>query len=147
MALIIQSEYQYRYRASGIFAPFIRHGHDCTDDMADLLYNAMTAGEVSDQEILQVLSSALLWRGKLRATEVDITVVLDVCQCIENATIERIHHCAVVLCRTGIRAIAVVAGVEWNEQALALAKTLGVAIASNGQVNADSWNAALTANH
>lgn len=143
MAVTIETEQAYRYRASGIFVSFIHRGCDRTDDVADLLYDALTAGQVSAQEFTQILACTLLWGSHSRFSESDITVLLEVSQRVEVHTVECTHHCATVLRRIGLQVVAVVAGTEWDEQALSQAQVLGVAIASNGQVNADSWHAAL----
>lgn len=144
MAITIETEQAYRYRASGVFVRFIHRGCDRTEDVTDRLYDALTAGQVSEQAFAQVLASTLLWGGQSRFSESDITVVLEVSQRVDVNIVERAQHRAVVLRRIGLPVVAVVAGTEWDDQALIQAQTLGVAIALHGQVNADSWHKALT---
>lgn len=44
--------------------------------------------------------------------------------------------------RIGVHAVPAVADTEWDGQALLQARALGVATASNSQVNADGWRLA-----
>jgi len=136
-------EQEYRLKANGIFGRFIRRGKDRMDDVADQLHEAVTAGQVSEAELEQVLAVDLLWGGKSRQTEADVTAVLETSWRAEMKDVERAYRRAEILRRIGLQAVPVVAGMEWDGQALMQAQALGVAIASNGQVNFDSWRAAL----
>jgi hypothetical protein len=114
------------------------------DEVADQLHEAVAAGQVSEAELEQVLAVDLLWGGKSRQTETDVTAVLETSWRAEMKDVERAHRRAEILRRIGLQAVPVVAGMEWDEKALMQAQTLGVAIASNGQVDFDSWRVALT---
>lgn len=136
-------EQEYRAKASGIFGRFIRRGRDRTDDIADKLHEAVAADQISEAELTQVLAADLLWGGKSRLDEAELIVVLEASWRAEVNDVERAHRRAGILRRVGFQAVAVVAGTEWDGQALSQAQALGVAVASNGQVNADSWRSAL----
>lgn len=138
-------EQEYRVKASSIFGRFIRRGRDRTDDIADQLHEAVAAGQISEAELTQVLAADLLWGGKSRLDETELVVILEASWRAEANDVERAQRRAGILRRVGFQAVAVVAGTEWDGQALVQAQVQNVAIASNGQVNADSWRAALTA--
>jgi len=136
-------EQEYRAKASGIFGRFIRRGRDRTDDIAERLHDAVAVGQIPETERIQVLAADLIWGGKSYLDATDIIVVLEASWRAEVNDVERPHRRADILRRLGFQAVAVVAGTEWDDQALSVAQALGVAVASNGQVNADSWHAAL----
>ena len=138
-------EQEYRLKASGIFGGFIRRGRERTDDIAEQLYEAVTLGKISQAERRQVLATDLLWGGKSYVDATDIVVVLEASWRAEKNDVERATRRAEIIRRIGFQAVPVVAGTEWDGQALIQAQALGVVIASNGQVNEDSWNAAVTA--
>ncbi|RIK38374.1 MAG: hypothetical protein DCC55_21395 [Chloroflexi bacterium] len=140
-------EHDYRLKASAIFGRFIRRGRDRTDDVADQLYDALAAGTISAQELTQILSADLLWGGRARLNEEEVVVILKASWRAESNDVERAHQRATTLRRIGFYAVPVVAGMEWEQQARALADSLAVAIAANGQVDADSWQKALMAPH
>lgn len=144
MALPVETEISYRYRAKAVFGPFIQHSCDRADDIADLLHNAFTAGQVSSQDFGDILATTILWGGKSRFSEVDIIAVLTVVLHAEINSVERTHRYAMILRRLGLQAVAVVASKEWNAQVLSYAQALAVVVASNGQIDNDSWHVALT---
>ncbi|MFZ4660699.1 MAG: hypothetical protein ACOYNY_27055 [Caldilineaceae bacterium] len=137
-------EQEYRLKASGIFGNFLRRGRDRTDDIADQLYDAVIANKISKTERTQVLAADLLWGGKSYVDGTEIIIVLEASWRAEKNDVERATRRADVLRRVGFRTVPIVAGTEWDGQALIQAQALGVVIASNGQVNEDSWNAAVT---
>jgi|688.fasta_scaffold286981_2 hypothetical protein len=137
-------EQEYRLKANGIFGRLIRRGKDRMDDVADQLHEAVAAGQVSEAELDQVLAVDLLWGGKSRQIEGDVIAVLESSWRAEVKDVEHAHRRAEILRRIGLQAVPVVAGMEWDGQALMQAQEFGVAIASNGQVNFDSWRAALS---
>lgn len=134
-----------RFRAKAIFGPFIRFGNDHTERIALQLHEAVNAGQVTEQELDQVLSADMLWGGKLHKDGTDITVVLEASWRAEVHDIERAAERAQVLRRIGVVAVPVVAGVEWNEDALALAEARNVVMATNRRVDRESWHRALSA--
>lgn len=138
-------EQEYRLKASGIFGRFLRRGHDHTDEIAEQLHAAVVAGQISEIEQTQVLAADLLWGGKSYLDATNIVVVLEASWRAEINDVECAHRRAEILRRIGFNAVPVVAGTEWDGQALTQAQALGVAIASNGQVNADSWRSVLAA--
>lgn len=139
-------EQEYRLKATGIFGRFMRRGHDRTADIAEQLHDAVAAGQISETDQTQVLAADLLWGGKSYLDGMDVVVVLEASWRAEAHDVERAYQRAAILRRIGFHAVPVVAGTEWDGQALAQAQASAVAIASNGQVNADSWRLALTAN-
>jgi hypothetical protein len=138
-------EQEYRLKASSIFGNFIRRGRERTDEIGEQLYEAAAIGKISKAERTQVLAADLLWGGKSYVDGMDIVVVLEASWRAEVTDVERAHRRAGILRRTGFHSVPVVAGTEWDGQALQQAQALGVVIASNGQVNEDSWHAALAA--
>ncbi len=136
-------EQEYRLKASRIFGNFLRRGRERTDDIGEQLYEAAMSGKISKADQTQVLAADLLWGGKSYIDGAEIVVVLEASWRAEVTDVERTHRRAEILRRTGFQAVPVVAGTEWAGQALQQAQALGVVIASNGQVNEDSWNAAV----
>lgn len=138
-------EQEYRLKASSIFGNFLQRGRERTDDIGEQLYEAAMIGRISKADRTQVLAADLLWGGKSYIDGTEIVVVLEASWRAEVTDVERSHRRAEILRRTGFQAVPVVAGTEWDGRALQQAQALGVVIASNGQVNEDSWNAAVAA--
>lgn len=132
-------ENEYRFRASGIFGRFLLRGRDRTDDVAVQLHEAVAEKLISPAELTQVLSADMLWGGKSALDKSDIMLVLEASWRAELTDVERAVQRAKILRRIHIPALAVVAGVEWAEDALIAAKAQRVAIAFDGQIDADSW--------
>ncbi len=135
-------EHDYLLKAKAIFGRFIRRGRDRTDDMADLMHDAVAAGQISEKELTQVLAADLLWGGKTRQDDKEVVLVLEASWRAEVTDVERAQQRAATLRRIGVYAVAVVAGSEWDEQALSLANSLAVVTAANGTVDGDSWRKA-----
>ena len=136
-------EHDYRLKSNAIFGRFVRRGRDRTDDMADLMHEATQSGQITEKDLTQVLASDLLWGGKTREEGEDVVIVLEASWRAEEADVERAQQRAGILRRIGVSAIPVVAGTEWDEKAAALAESLGVAVASNGSLDGDSWRKAI----
>jgi hypothetical protein len=134
-----------RFRAKAIFGPFIRHGEDRTDDIAAQLHEAVDAGQITEQELDQVLSADMLWGGKLHKDGTEVTVVLEASWRAEIHDVERAAQRTQVLRRIGVTAVPMVAGVEWNDDALALAVTKSVVTATDRRVDRESWHRAIAA--
>ena len=109
------------------------------------LYEAVDAGQVTEQELDQVLSADMLWGGKLHKDGTDITVVLEASWRAEVHDIERAAERAQVLRRIGVVAVPMVAGVEWNDNALALAVAESIVTATDRRIDRESWHRALSA--
>ncbi len=101
------------------------------------------AGQISEDEFAQVLAADLLWGGKNRQDDKEVVVVLEASWRAEIPDVERAHQRAATLRRLGLFALPVVAGSEWDEDALSLANSLAVVTASNGTVDGDSWRNAV----
>lgn len=138
-------EVDYWLKAAGIFGAFIRSGRNRMDDIATQLYEAVDAGQVTEQELDQVLSADMLWGGKLHKDGTDITVVLEASWRAEAHDIERAAERAQVLRRIGVVAVPMVAGVEWNDDALALAVAESIVTATDRRIDRESWHRALSA--
>jgi uncharacterized membrane protein len=132
----------YRNRAAGIFGRWLRKGHDATNEVADHLYTAHKAGEISDLEYTQVLAADLLWGGALRETGAQVILVIEVSWWVELSDIERAESRAAILRRLGLKAIPVTAGKEWPEELLNAARQRQLAVAINGLLDDDSWEQA-----
>ncbi len=135
-------ENEYRFRASGIFGRFLLRGRDRTDDIAVQLHEAVANNLISPAELTQVLSADLLWGGKSAVDKTEIMLVLEASWRAELTDVERAAQRASILRRIQIPTLAVVAGVEWDEDALIAAQGQRVVVAFDGQIDAASWQSA-----
>ena len=91
-------EHDYRLKANAIFGRFIRRGKDRTEDMADLMHEAVTTGQISEKELTEVLAADLLWGGKTRQDRKEIVVVLEASWRAEISDVERAQKRAILPC-------------------------------------------------
>jgi len=132
-------EREYRDKAAAIFGRYLKRGRDMTHDLADLLQEAEEVGQITSAEFDQVLAADLLWGGRLRRSEDEVVIVLEASWLAELTDIERARERADILQKIGVIAIPVVAGKTWSEEALSAALTYRVVVATNGRVEAESW--------
>jgi uncharacterized protein YdcH (DUF465 family) len=134
----------YRDKAISIFGRYLQRGRDVTSEVADQLRTAEDAGKITEQEFDQVLATDLLWEGQLRRTEDKVILVIETSWLAEIADVERAVTRANILRRIGLRALPVVAGREWTEEANEAAREQKVVMTTNGLVDKTSWQDAST---
>jgi hypothetical protein len=127
-------ELRYQHRAHAYFAPLIRRTHVLSGEELDaLLEGAVAQGQLSEAEADEILLADLLLRGRRRANNSEVYVVVEVSWKIDPYDVERSVRRAALLSRLGTPAIPVVAGKEVIEEAASLASMLHVWQLTNGQ--------------
>ena len=154
-------EQKYRDKAASIFGWYVKRGRDLTNEIADRMQDAEAAGQISEQEFIQVLAADLLWGGQLRKPALSIAagadgetqkagqvvLVVESSWLAEVTDVERAVARATVLRKIGLMALPVVAGREWTQEAIAAAHEQGAVTASDGRVDKASWQNALAFEH
>jgi hypothetical protein len=127
-------ELWYRDRGCAYFAPLIRRTHVLSGEELDaLLEGAVAQGQLSEAEADEILLADLLLRGRRRANNSEVYIVVEVSWKIDPYDVERSVRRATLLSRLGTPAIPVVAGKEVIEEAASLASMLHVWQLTNGQ--------------
>ena len=127
-------ELRYHHRAHAYFAPLIRRTHVLSPEEIDtLLEAAIEQGLLSESEANEILLADLLLRGRRRADNSEVYVVVEISWKIDPYDVERSVRRAALLSRMGTPAIPVVAGKEVIEEAANLADMLQVWQLTNGQ--------------
>lgn len=135
----------YQNKANAIFGRYLRHGENMTAWVADKLHEALEIDQISTDEYDQVMAADLLWGGKTRQTGEEIILVIEASWLTEANDVERAIQRAAVLHRIGVKALPVIAGNEWTDEAANLAQAKKVVMTDNGKVDATSWQGALSA--
>ncbi len=138
-------EQTYHNKADAIFGRYLRNGRKAASQIADLLYDSLEQGQVSDAEITQVLAADLLWTGEERQTKLPLILVMEASWLAEVNDVERAATRAAILRRIGLNALAVVGGEEWTDTAREQARSEGVITTTNGSIDPESWQAARSA--
>src|SRR5690349_15533827 len=107
----------YHLKADMIFGRYLRNGDKATNYVADLLYDALVDGQISETEMTQVLATDLLWAGEERKTKQPLILVIEARWLAKTTDVERVATRAAILRRIGLNALAVVGGQEWTEAA------------------------------
>jgi len=127
-------ELQYRDRAYAYFAPLIRRTRVLSGDELDaLLEGAIAQGQLSEAEADELLLADLLLRGRRRADNSEVYLVVEVSWKVDPYDVERSVRRAALMSRIGIPAVPVVAGKEVIAEAANLADMLQVWQLTNGQ--------------
>jgi hypothetical protein len=127
-------ELRYHYRAHAYFAPLIRRTHVLSgEEIETLLEGAVAQGLLSEAEADEILLADLLLRGRRRADNSAVYVVVEISWKIDPYDVERSVRRAALLSRIGTPAVPVVAGKEVIEEAANLADMLQVWQLTNGQ--------------
>jgi hypothetical protein len=127
-------ELRYHHRAHAYFAPLIRRTRVLSPEEIDtLLEAAIEQGLLSEAEADEILLADLLLRGRRRADNSEVYVVVEISWKIDPYDVERSVRRAALLSRMGTPAIPVVAGKEVIEEAANLADMLQVWQLTNGQ--------------
>jgi hypothetical protein len=127
-------ELRYHHRAHAYFAPLIRRTHLLSGEELDtLLEGAVAQGRLSEAEADEILLADLLLRGRRRADNSEVYVVVEISWKVDPYDVERSVRRAALLRRLGTPAVPVVAGKEVIEEAASLASMLHVWQLTNGQ--------------
>jgi hypothetical protein len=127
-------ELRYRDRAYAYFAPLIRRTRVLSGDELDaLLEGAIAQGQLSEAEADELLLADLLLRGRRRADNSEVYLVVEVSWKVDPYDVERSVRRAALMSRIGIPAVPVVAGREVLAEAANLADMLQVWQLTNGQ--------------
>ncbi|MDM8527360.1 hypothetical protein QUF58_04040 [Anaerolineales bacterium HSG24] len=126
-------------RADSIFGRYMRRGHDARNKIGLLLEEAEDNGLITEQEHDHVLSLDLLWQGKQKRTKTDIVLAIEVSWWAEETDITRAVSRAAILQKIGLTAFPLVAGFEWSEEMMALARQQNVVVMINTTIDEESW--------
>jgi vacuolar-type H+-ATPase subunit I/STV1 len=127
-------ELRYHHRAHAYFAPVIRRTHVLSgEEIETLLEGAVAQGQLSEAEADEILLADLLLRGRRRADNAEVYVVVEISWKIDPYDVERSIRRATLLSRLGTPAVPVVAGKEVIDEAASLANMLHVWQLTNGQ--------------
>lgn len=127
-------ELRYRDRAYAYFAPLIRRTRVLSGDELDaLLEGAVAQGQLSEAEADEIILADLLLRGRRRADNSEVYLVVEVSWKVDPYDVERSVRRAALMSRIGIPAVPVVAGREVLAEAANLADMLQVWQLTNGQ--------------
>jgi hypothetical protein len=127
-------ELRYRDRAYAYFAPLIRRTRVLSGDELDaLLEGAIAQGLLSEAEADELLLADLLLRGRRRADNSEVYLMVEVSWKVDPYDVERSVRRAALMSRIGIPAVPVVAGREVLAEAANLADMLQVWQLTNGQ--------------
>ena len=95
-------ELWYRDRAHAYFAPLIRRTHVLSPEELDaLLEGAVAQGQLSEAEADEILLADLLLRGRRRADNAEVYVVVEISWKIDPYDVERSVRRAALLSRLG----------------------------------------------
>jgi len=130
-------------KATGIFGRYLRRGRDMTNEISEQLHDAEESGQISVQELTNVLAADLLWGGKIKQSKDDVVLVLEVSWFAEVKDLERAIKRATILRKIGLTALPVVAGKEWTEDLTKQAIEQGVVVVLDRQIESASWDGAL----
>lgn len=134
----------YRDKASSVFGLYLRKGKVIDGEIGDALHEALLNQQISRTELKQVLATDLLWGGQTRQDKRQVVLVLEASWLAETTDVQRAAERAAILRRIGVLALPVVAGREWLPEATTLAQSEKVIRTTNGQIDDDSWDAAMS---
>ena len=104
-------ERRYRERAPAYLGGLIRGARALTtEDLDGLLESAVDLGRLSEDEAKEVLHSDVVVRGRRREDDSEVYLVVEVSSGVGPGDVERAARRAEILSRSGVAALAVVAG-------------------------------------
>jgi len=104
-------ERRYRERAHVYFRHLVRRAHVLPgEELAAFLDDAVTRGDLSDEEADQILQADLVIRGWRRDTRQEVYLVVEVSWGVGMEDVERAVERATLLTRLGVSSVPVVAG-------------------------------------
>ena len=136
----INLERMYRERPYAYFSGLIRRARLLTDEeLRDLLEEAVEKGALSDEEAKNISLSDLVVQGKLKETEEEVYLVVEVSWTIGTEDVERAKERAGMLSKLGVRVLPVVAGKGIAGEAVEVARSEGVCWLLDGRVGWCPW--------
>ena len=140
----ISHERTYRDKADAIFGSYLKRGRKVTSSVSEQLYDAIDAGTILEQEQRKVLAADLLWGGRLHKTGEEVVLVIEASWLAEETDVDRAVERANILRKIGLNALPVVAAREWAAGIPEMACERKVVMTTNGRIDEDSWQAAVT---
>ena len=126
-------ERRYRERAPAYFGGLIRGARALTtEDLDGLLESAVDRGHLSEDEAKEVLHSDVVVRGRRREDDSEVYLVVEVSSGVGPGDVERAARRAEILSRSGVAALAVVAGERITADASRRAREMHVRQVTDG---------------
>ena len=126
-------ERRYRERAPAYFGGLIRGARALTtEDLDGLLESAVDLGRLSEDEAKEVLHSDVVVRGRRREDDSEVYLVVEVSSGVGSGDVERAARRAEILSRSGVAALAVVAGERITADASRRAREMHVRQVTDG---------------
>ena len=126
-------ERRYRERAPAYFGGLIRRARALTtEDLDELLEPAVDRGHLSEDEAKEVLHSDVVVRGRRREDDSEVYLVVEVSSGVGPGDVERAARRAEILSRSGVAALAVVAGKRITADASRRAREMHVRQVTDG---------------
>ena len=126
-------ERRYRERAPAYFGGLIRGARALTtEDLDGLLESAVDRGHLSEDEAKEVLHSDVVVRGRRREDDSEVYLVVEVSSGVGPGDVERAARRAEILSRSGVAALAVLAGERITADASRRAREMHVRQVTDG---------------
>ena len=126
-------ERRYRERAPAYFRGLIRRARALTtEDLDELLEPAVDRGHLSEDEAKEVLHSDVVVRGRRREDDSEVYLVVEVSSGVGPGDVERAARRAEILSRSGVAALAVLAGERITADASRRAREMHVRQVTDG---------------
>ena len=127
-------EAAYRSKGPAYFSRLLRRPHVLTpDELTALIEDARDSGVLSEVDARQLYETDLVVRGRRPEDGTEVFLVVEVSWGVGPHDVERAAQRAVLLSRTGLATIAVVAGQRILPEAAALARQAQVWQITDGQ--------------
>ena len=127
-------EAAYRSKGPAYFCHLLRRPHVLTpDELTALIEDARDSGVLSEVDARQLYETDLVVRGRRPEDSTEVFLVVEVSWGVGPHDVERAAQRAVLLSRTGLATIAVVAGQRILPEAAALARQAQVWQITDGQ--------------
>ena len=127
-------EAAYRSKGPAYFSRLLRRPHVLTpDELTALIEDARDSGVLSEVDARQLYETDLVVRGRRPEDGAEVFLVVEVSWGVGPHDVERAAQRAVLLSRTGLASIAVVAGQRILPEAAALARQAQVWQITDGQ--------------
>jgi DNA-binding transcriptional MerR regulator len=128
-------ERRYRERAHAYFSRLLRRLHVLSgDELTALLEEAVTQQQISEDEADDIRQADVVLRGRRREDDAEVYAVVEVSWGIGFSDVERAARRATLLARTGMPALAVVAGFWLTPEAQEPARAFNVWQITNGRL-------------
>jgi len=126
-------ERRYRERAPAYFGGLIRRARALTtEDLDEMLEPAVDLGRLSEDEAKEVLHSDVVVRGRRREDDSEVYLVVEISSGVGPGDVERAARRAEILSRSGVAALAVVAGERITADASRRAREMHVRQVTDG---------------